>query len=91
MPTGLPDEVDQRLGEIGSAWLHFEDRPCFTNRRRSPELVSSSSTPKDTLAVDRGCVRPEEDGCRQLILMSGGAPMRRRPKVLKLGLPSSAR
>jgi ParB family chromosome partitioning protein len=58
----LPDEVDQRLGEIESALMAFEDRPMLYD---STEIAGAgvfiSIDPKGRLSVDRGYVRPEDD------------------------------
>ncbi|MCA3256239.1 MAG: ParB N-terminal domain-containing protein [Alphaproteobacteria bacterium] len=58
----LPDEVDQRLGEIETALATFETRPV----RYEPEDVGRAgvfiSVAHDgTLDVDRGYVRPEDE------------------------------
>jgi ParB family transcriptional regulator, chromosome partitioning protein len=58
----LPDEVDQRLGEIESALLAFEDRPVLYDPAeiaRAGVFVSIDS--EGRLSVDRGYVRPEDD------------------------------
>ena len=58
----LPDEVDQRLGEIEAALSAFDTRPLSTSRPTSPAPVfSSASTPKAALLIDRGYVRPEDE------------------------------
>ncbi|MGY3530736.1 ParB/RepB/Spo0J family partition protein [Bradyrhizobium sp. USDA 4452] len=58
----LPDEVDQRLGEIESALAAFEDRPMLyepTEIARAGVFISVDS--EGRLAVDRGYVRPEDE------------------------------
>jgi ParB family chromosome partitioning protein len=58
----LPDEVDQRLGEIESALAAFEDRPMLyepTEIARAGVFISIDS--EGRLAVDRGYVRPEDE------------------------------
>ncbi|MGY2909182.1 ParB/RepB/Spo0J family partition protein [Bradyrhizobium sp. URHC0002] len=58
----LPDEVDQRLGEIESALMAFEDRPVLYDPAeiaRAGVFVSIDS--EGRLSVDRGYVRPEDD------------------------------
>lgn len=58
----LPDEVDQRLGEIEAALAAFEDRPMIhdpTEIVRAGVFVSIDS--EGRLSVDRGYVRPEDD------------------------------
>ncbi|MGY8632115.1 ParB/RepB/Spo0J family partition protein [Bradyrhizobium sp. 14AA] len=58
----LPDEVDQRLGEIESALAAFEDRPMFyepTEIARAGVFISIDS--EGRLSVDRGYVRPEDE------------------------------
>jgi ParB family transcriptional regulator, chromosome partitioning protein len=58
----LPDEVDQRLGEIETALIAFEDRPMIYDPAeigRAGVFVSIDS--EGRLSVDRGYVRPEDD------------------------------
>jgi ParB family chromosome partitioning protein len=58
----LPDEVDQRLGEIESALMAFEDRPVLydpTEIARAGVFISIDS--EGRLSVDRGYVRAEDD------------------------------
>ncbi|MET3304443.1 ParB/RepB/Spo0J family partition protein [Bradyrhizobium diazoefficiens] len=58
----LPDEVDQRLGEIEVALAAFEDRPMLyepTEIARAGVFISINS--EGRLAVDRGYVRPEDE------------------------------
>jgi len=58
----LPDEVDQRLGEIESALAAFEDRPMFcepTEIARAGVFISIDS--EGRLSVNRGYVRPEDE------------------------------
>jgi ParB family chromosome partitioning protein len=58
----LPDEVDQRLGEIESALIAFEDRPMLydpTEIARAGVFISVDS--EGRLSVDRGYIRPEDD------------------------------
>ena len=58
----LPDEVDQRLGEIETALVAFEDRPMIYDPAeiaRAGVFVSIDS--EGRLSVDRGYVRPEDD------------------------------
>jgi ParB family transcriptional regulator, chromosome partitioning protein len=58
----LPDEVDQRLGEIEAALIAFEDRPMIYDPAeivRAGVYVSIDS--EGRLSVDRGYVRPEDD------------------------------
>ncbi|WP_035711687.1 ParB/RepB/Spo0J family partition protein [Bradyrhizobium genomosp. I (2014)] len=58
----LPEEVDQRLGEIESALAAFEDRPMLyepTEIARAGVFISIDS--EGRLSVDRGYVRPEDD------------------------------
>ena len=58
----LPDEVDQRLGEIEAALIAFEDRPMIYD---PAEIVRAgvyvSIDFEGRLSVDRGYVRPEDD------------------------------
>lgn len=57
----LPDEVDQRLGEIEAALAAFEDRPMIHDPAeivRAGVFVSIDS--EGRLSVDRGYVRPED-------------------------------
>lgn len=58
----LPDEVDQRLGEIEAALVAFEERPMIYDPVeivRAGVFVSIDS--EGRLSVDRGYVRPEDD------------------------------
>src|SRR5204862_6877158 len=58
----LPDDVDQRLGEIESALMAFEDRPVLydpTEVARAGVVISIDS--EGRLSVDRGYVRAEDD------------------------------
>ena len=58
----LPDEVDQRLGEIESALAAFEDRPMLyepAEIARAGVFISIDS--EGRLGVDRGYVRPEDE------------------------------
>ena len=58
----LPDEVDQRLGEIEAALSAFEARPMIydpTDIARAGVFVSIDD--EGALSVDRGYVRPEDE------------------------------
>lgn len=58
----LPEEVDQRLGEIESALAAFEDRPMLyepAEIARAGVFISIDS--EGRLSVDRGYVRPEDE------------------------------
>ncbi len=58
----LPDEVDQRLGEIETALLAFETRPAIydpADIARAGVFVSIDD--EGALSVDRGYVRPEDE------------------------------
>lgn len=58
----LPEEVDQRLGEIEAALMALEDRPVIYDPAeiaRAGVFVSIDS--EGRLCVDRGYVRPEDD------------------------------
>ncbi|MCS3765571.1 MULTISPECIES: ParB/RepB/Spo0J family partition protein [Bradyrhizobium] len=58
----LPEEVDQRLGEIEAALMAFEERPMIYDSAeiaRAGAFVSIDS--EGRLSVDRGYVRPEDD------------------------------
>ncbi|WP_181411721.1 ParB/RepB/Spo0J family partition protein [Bradyrhizobium sp. USDA 3456] len=58
----LPEEIDQRLGEIEAALAAFEDRPMLydpTEIARAGVFISIDS--EGRLAVDRGYVRPEDE------------------------------
>lgn len=58
----LPDEVDQRLGEIEAALTAFEERSVLydpADIARAGVFVSVDS--EGRLSVDRGYVRPEDD------------------------------
>jgi ParB family chromosome partitioning protein len=58
----LPDEVDERLGEIETALAGFDDRPVIYDPSdivRAGVFVSIDGEGK--LSVDRGYVRPEDE------------------------------
>ncbi|MDA9426219.1 ParB/RepB/Spo0J family partition protein [Bradyrhizobium sp. CCBAU 53380] len=58
----LPEEVDQRLGEIEAALAAFEDRPMLydpTEIARAGVFISIDS--EGRLSVNRGYVRPEDE------------------------------
>lgn len=58
----LPEEVDQRLGEIEAALLAFEERPMIydpADIARAGVFISIDSDGR--LSVDRGYVRPEDE------------------------------
>jgi ParB family chromosome partitioning protein len=58
----LPDEVDERLGEIETALAAFDDRPLNfdpADIARAGVFVSIDS--EGALSVDRGYVRPEDE------------------------------
>ena len=58
----LPDEVDERLGEIETALAAFEDRPVIyapAEIARAGVFVSIGA--EGALLVDRGYVRPEDE------------------------------
>lgn len=58
----LPDEVDQRLGEIETALAAFDDRPVIyqpADITRAGVFVSIDA--EGVLSVDRGYVRPEDE------------------------------
>ena len=58
----LPDEVDQRLGEIETTLAAFDDRPVIhapADIGRAGVFVSIDS--EGALSIDRGYVRPEDE------------------------------
>jgi len=58
----LPDEVDQRLGEIETALAAFDDRPIIyqpADIARAGVFVGIDA--EGTLLVDRGYIRPEDE------------------------------
>ncbi|MGY4509625.1 hypothetical protein ACVIN2_003079 [Bradyrhizobium sp. USDA 3650] len=58
----LPDDVDQRLGEIETALLAFEDRPMVYDPAEIARAgVFVSIDFEGRLSVDRGYVRPEDE------------------------------
>ena len=62
----LPDEVDQRLGEIEAALMAFEERSIVydpVDISRAGVFVSIDS--EGRLSVDRGYVRPEDEAPRE--------------------------
>jgi len=62
----LPDDVDQRLGEIEAALMAFEERSIIydpVDISRAGVFVSIDS--EGRLSVDRGYVRPEDEAPRE--------------------------
>ncbi len=58
----LPDEVEQRLGEIEAALMAFEDRSVVYDQADIVRAgVFVSIDPEGRLSVDRGYVRPEDE------------------------------
>lgn len=58
----LPDEVDQRLGEIETALAAFESRPVrYDDQDIGRAGVFISIAHDGTLDIDRGYVRPEDE------------------------------
>ena len=58
----LPDEVDQRMGEIETALVKFEDRPVQFEPADIARAGAFVSIDEDGgLSVDRGYVRPEDE------------------------------
>jgi len=58
----LPDEVDERLGEIEAALAAFDDRPVTydpTDIARAGVFVSIDA--EGALSIDRGYVRPQDE------------------------------
>ncbi len=58
----IPEEVDQRLGEIEAALVAFEQRPVLYDAAevtRAGAFVSIDTS--GSLRVERGCVRPEDE------------------------------
>lgn len=62
----LPDDVDQRLGEIETALAAFENRPMrFEADDIARAGVFISIAHDGSIDVDRGYVRPEDEAVRQ--------------------------
>ena len=58
----LPDEVDQRMGEIETALVKFEDRPVRFEPADIARAGAFVSIDEDgCLRIDRGYVRPEDE------------------------------
>jgi ParB family chromosome partitioning protein len=58
----LPDEVDERLGEVETALEAFEERPLSFDAEEIARAGAFISIAGDgTLRVDRGYVRPEDE------------------------------
>lgn len=69
----LPDEVDQRLGEIETALASFDERPIHYEPAEIAIAGLFVSVDADgSLSVDRGYVRPEDE--IPLESEEGGAP-----------------
>jgi ParB family chromosome partitioning protein len=70
----IPDEVDQRLGEIEIALMAFEERSIIYEHvdiSRAGVFVSIDS--EGRLSVDRGYVRPEDEAPREDPAVGHGA------------------
>jgi ParB family chromosome partitioning protein len=70
----LPDDVDQRLGEIEAALMTFEERAIIydpVDVSRAGVFVSIDS--EGRLSVDRGYVRPEDEAPREDPVLGHGA------------------
>lgn len=70
----LPDEIDQRLGEIEAARSAFESRSLSydpADVARAGAFVSIDA--EGRLSVDRGYVRPEDEAAEVRNTQSGGA------------------
>lgn len=87
----LPDEVDQRLGEIETALIAFEERPMIYDPAEIARAgVFVSIDPEGRLSVDRGYVRPEDD-LSAAEPDVGQASIHSRSRGRRAVLPSSAR
>ena len=72
----LPDEVDQRLGEIETPLMAFEERSIVfepTEIARAGVFVSIDS--EGRLSVDRGYVRPEDEAPREDPIVGQGVDL----------------
>ena len=75
----MPDEVDQRLGEIETALAAFEARPVIydpTEIARAGVFVSIDAD--GDLRIERGYIRPEDEAPAEPVEGEDGDP-RRRP------------
>jgi len=63
----LPDEIDQRLGEIETALASFDERPVhYEPADIAIAGVFVSLDADGTLSIDRGYVRPDDEPANQL-------------------------
>ncbi len=63
----LPDEVDQRLGEIETALASFDERPAHYEPADIAIAGAFVSLDADgTVSIDRGYVRPEDEPANQV-------------------------
>jgi ParB family chromosome partitioning protein len=80
----LPDDVDQRLDEIDTALIAFEERPVIydpANIARAGALVSIDGEGK--LRTDRGYVNPEDEPSAQPTETDGHDPAAAEPAVAR--------
>jgi ParB family chromosome partitioning protein len=69
----LPDEIDQRLGEIETALASFDERPVhYEPADIAIAGVFVSLDADGTLSIDRGYVRPEDEPANQADGGEGG-------------------
>jgi ParB family transcriptional regulator, chromosome partitioning protein len=80
----LPDDVDQRLDEIETALIAFEERPVIyepADVTRAGAFVSIDSEGK--LRIDRGYVNPEDEPPTQRTETDGYDPAATEPAVAR--------
>ena len=78
----LPDEVDQRLGEIEAALTAFEDRPMIYDPAEIARAgVFVSIDTEGRLSVDRGYVRPEDDALETILMSRQDADTQRSRRM----------
>ena len=80
----LPDDVDQRLDEIETALIAFEERPVIydpADIARAGAFVSIDSEGK--LRIDRGYVNPEDEPPAQPTETDGHDPAAAEPAVAR--------
>ena len=80
----LPDDVDQRLDEIETALIAFEERPVIYDQAdigRAGAFVSIDSEGK--LRIDRGYVNPEDEPPAQPTDTDGHDPEAAEPAVAR--------
>ncbi len=88
----LPDDVDQRLGEIETALAAFDNRPvAYTPADIARAGVFVSIGPEGALVIDRGYVRPEDEALAAEPEPDGEAAITTEPGTVAPAAPRAPR